>query len=563
MSKILRRPMFRGGGKVSSYGNGIATGLADGGMASKRGLVDGPGGYAGAPQRTSQDPYKLSDPVYASGYSAYEPNYESGALTGADVKKIAQKKVFGPGLFQDAVGLNQTVKDFLYNYMGAPLDKFTKSAADYTLGTEFNEESDPILGSQDTMKKIYDRDVMPEATKLSNELITQEDSDDTYEEEFLDKETYFDEKEKLQFRDTNEVDLRNKARLKSYVDNAPSSAREEGILNKDYGDLAKLLDRQRLEKEEANRIKPGGQDAAQSDFEIPVGVTELEGEEEVGEIGFANMAEEYYNMMGAGADERMAERISSQEAKADERIRRARGNDISNTLLKVFEGSQQDGATVGKSLVEGSKYLTSKTSETEEARRLKDLQLAKLEDSGFNREESRRDRAGAMAFKDMMQDKQFNFSDVKSDKDFDRKMKMLEKQLAATSSDVEKRIIAARIGKLEDLKARQYSPGINQKNVEYLMSLPDGAKKTAALKAAGYSNNIFRQATNASLNLEGAGAYTVDDVVAEGGIYFSDWGGIWKNDGSQEDGTYIIPGEKVILKIQGGKEIYRKPIAIV
>ena len=29
MSKILRRPMFRGGGKVSSYGNGISTGLAD------------------------------------------------------------------------------------------------------------------------------------------------------------------------------------------------------------------------------------------------------------------------------------------------------------------------------------------------------------------------------------------------------------------------------------------------------------------------------------------------------------------------------------------------------
>jgi len=47
MSKILRRPMFRGGGKVSSYGNGIATGLANGGMTSKRGLVDGPGGYAG------------------------------------------------------------------------------------------------------------------------------------------------------------------------------------------------------------------------------------------------------------------------------------------------------------------------------------------------------------------------------------------------------------------------------------------------------------------------------------------------------------------------------------
>ena len=34
MSKIYKRPMFRGGGKVSSYGNGIATGLADGGRVS-------------------------------------------------------------------------------------------------------------------------------------------------------------------------------------------------------------------------------------------------------------------------------------------------------------------------------------------------------------------------------------------------------------------------------------------------------------------------------------------------------------------------------------------------
>ena len=34
MSRILRRPMFRGGGKVSSYGNGIATGLANGGRVN-------------------------------------------------------------------------------------------------------------------------------------------------------------------------------------------------------------------------------------------------------------------------------------------------------------------------------------------------------------------------------------------------------------------------------------------------------------------------------------------------------------------------------------------------
>ena len=34
MSRILRRPMFRGGRAVSSYGNGIATGLANGGRVN-------------------------------------------------------------------------------------------------------------------------------------------------------------------------------------------------------------------------------------------------------------------------------------------------------------------------------------------------------------------------------------------------------------------------------------------------------------------------------------------------------------------------------------------------
>jgi len=50
MSRILRRPMFRGG-RVDGRGTGIASGLgyADGGSVNtpKRGLVDGPGGYSG------------------------------------------------------------------------------------------------------------------------------------------------------------------------------------------------------------------------------------------------------------------------------------------------------------------------------------------------------------------------------------------------------------------------------------------------------------------------------------------------------------------------------------
>ena len=53
MSRILRRPMFRGGGKVSSYGNGIATGLAGGGTIG--------GGYIQG-QKMSDGRYGFADP---------------------------------------------------------------------------------------------------------------------------------------------------------------------------------------------------------------------------------------------------------------------------------------------------------------------------------------------------------------------------------------------------------------------------------------------------------------------------------------------------------------------
>ena len=88
MSKILRRPMFRGGGKVSSYGNGIATGLADGGMPDKRGLVDGPGGYAGLDTKSgfrNSPAYKFgSAGLDAIGKVALDPlNYVANPVANA------------------------------------------------------------------------------------------------------------------------------------------------------------------------------------------------------------------------------------------------------------------------------------------------------------------------------------------------------------------------------------------------------------------------------------------------------------------------------------------------
>ena len=56
--------MFRGG-PVSSYGNGIATGLADGGRVG----------------------YNVGGPIYPAGYSAVP----KGSMTGAEIKEMATR----------------------------------------------------------------------------------------------------------------------------------------------------------------------------------------------------------------------------------------------------------------------------------------------------------------------------------------------------------------------------------------------------------------------------------------------------------------------------------------
>ena len=52
MSRILRRPMFRGG-RVNSYGTGIASGLADGGRV---GLFRTGGSYLTLPDPVTSNP---------------------------------------------------------------------------------------------------------------------------------------------------------------------------------------------------------------------------------------------------------------------------------------------------------------------------------------------------------------------------------------------------------------------------------------------------------------------------------------------------------------------------
>jgi len=70
MSKILRRPMFRGG-PVDSRGSGITSGLDK----PKRGLVNEPGGYAG--EKSGMDFLKSALNKYVLGERFTNPNYVS------------------------------------------------------------------------------------------------------------------------------------------------------------------------------------------------------------------------------------------------------------------------------------------------------------------------------------------------------------------------------------------------------------------------------------------------------------------------------------------------------
>ena len=82
MSRILNRPMFRGGGKVSSYGKGIASGLTS---KPKRGLVDEPGGYAG-------EQFLISPEMFRE-FNETRGSTGSGSTTGQTVVQKAKDKV--------------------------------------------------------------------------------------------------------------------------------------------------------------------------------------------------------------------------------------------------------------------------------------------------------------------------------------------------------------------------------------------------------------------------------------------------------------------------------------
>ena len=254
MSRILRRPMFRGGKVVDSRGTGITSGLMD-----RPGLQSG------------------------------------GTPTGAEVKAMAEKNIFGVPFLRDLTRSTNFIDDLAYNYLLRPAANVANLGTNYVLGTNI-----PMVEKRDS-NKFYDDLVQKEATRLSNELIPQVTDEDEYEEDY----SNITEKEQTKKRQEKE-----EKEIKTTDPNDPTGSREQTT----------ELDARTLMKENAELFK------------------EL--------LGEAN----------------------------EKKLKDARIGDVSDYLLKFFEGSQKEGATVGSSAADVAAFATAKDSRTEKAKQAIDKQ---------------------------------------------------------------------------------------------------------------------------------------------------------------------------------------------
>jgi len=252
MSRILRRPMFRGGA-VDSRGTGITSGLMD---TPKRGLVDGPGGYAG-------DLFSILKGTNTRGYGG------NNMILGGELYPQSNTTTDILSM-KDYLSTNRNILDQKKEVpVGSEGDVILKTTEDLFIEKKAKDDADEAKAKEmgvtvDQMKAI-------EAENLTAGAI----KDSEFEKSIL-----------------NQKDL-------SPTGNEPSNT---------------VIDEKDLIRQQAELFK------------------ELLGEDK------------------------------------DKRIKDARISDASDYLLKFFEGSQQEGATVGSSAANVASFAAGRPSMTDKAK---------------------------------------------------------------------------------------------------------------------------------------------------------------------------------------------------
>ena len=543
--------MFRGG-SVSSYGNGIASGLADGGMPSKRGFVDGPGGYAGDDIKTGGD--------LLFGTKAYTPEMYADFMKRM-FTNTGNKKTNVPGMFQpDAEKFynpdGYVEEDFEYENLFKPGESiFTNELFQRADAGIPGALKDRVMSGgknafatalkKDILKNLpeYDMGGKGGGADLGDELSTAE---------------------KLAIAKENEE---------------KATIREKGRFNPEsQAALKKLLDEQRDDEVRLNIKEQAAIDQYPDAGVNTVPKNEIEVkesfEDDGTEMGFQKIADQYYDSLTAGAEDRLEARKAIEEQKAKDKISRARKTDAFNTMLKFFEGSQQKGATVGSAAAEASKYLTSKPSATEVAMDKRDAREEALSDRDFLREEARRDTAAQMAFKEMTSKDAAYLA-------YKRQSALLDKRLDA-AVDIEDKKAIRQEQRILDQQAFQRElkqmvidskddTSALEKNVKYLADKFNVDEETAYKLYRGDPENFQAQLT---ANKKMAG-YVDDSVFREaarefyGNDYISDeplsevpkvGDPAQDNDGNTiRDGFLSDSSKRIIIEIREGIVVQVRP----
>jgi len=278
MSKILRRPMFRGG-PVDSRGTGITSGLTD---KPKRGLVDEPGGYAGVTTG--------GDLMNKNRFSYFDQN----ALPGfRNVKRAMPiNDIFGS---KDSAGMQLGNTDYLVEkgYLSDVEKPVSEMSMEELIDYQLGEKGDVFQTGKSGLEKDRPRQVKSTADLTEDELREYRTTGMTSKNEALE---------------------------------GTSSRPVEVIETAEDGSIKLTTD--------------------------PTGNAEQKTEMSARDLVREN-ADLFKEFLSEGNEKK---------------LKSARIGDASDYLLKFFEGSQREGATVGSSAAEVAKFATSKDSKTERAK---------------------------------------------------------------------------------------------------------------------------------------------------------------------------------------------------
>ena len=308
MSKILRRPMFRGGGKVSSYGNGIATGLADGGRV---GLEIG--GIPAWAQNADARGYK-------TGTNLLKDNVQS--FSRADIMNFIQN---------NPASLNSN----LFNKEGMVEDE------DGNLVMQDSRMGDP------KMRPLEENEIDSPAERFQGGFDTKASASGIMKAPGVGDKIYQNQTEfEKVYRDmiTSPMDF----------DFSQSAAEaEENKKINETTDIATIINESMIPNSSTveNSVKEAGEKPGEL---ITISNSSDEDASVVNESDLSSIIDNYEQLLLKGTSERN-----------EKRLKKARITDASNFGLDLFAKSTKEGATVRSMFGEAAENLASKPSKTE------------------------------------------------------------------------------------------------------------------------------------------------------------------------------------------------------